>query len=129
MTFDSALEELMYARVTMFSTKPATLTPLIATVRDTVLSRVKDYEGFVHAQFVTRSRINKAILTTFWRTEYDAMQAEKDGELDWEMEQIEPYVVGPAVIEGYEVSCIEGGLVPVRPGAEQDENPGAVKSG
>jgi hypothetical protein len=94
----------VFARVTMFAVKPGVLTPLIAAAREQVVPLSRGESGFLRAQLLTRSRINKVIYTSFWRTEFDAVQAEKRGLLDEEMKLFEPFAAGPAVVEGYEVS-------------------------
>jgi hypothetical protein len=96
----------MFARVTMFSVKPACWPALIAVGRDQVIPASQAHEGFVRAELLTRSRINKLVYTSFWRTEYDALEAEKQGQLDAEMALFEPFAAGPAIVEGYEVSAL-----------------------
>lgn len=97
----------MHAQVTMFSVKPATLTRLIETVKGQVVPDLHEQPGCLRVEFLTRSRINKALLVSFWMTEFDAMEAEKQGVLDQQMSLLEPFVTGPAIVEGYEVSIIE----------------------
>jgi hypothetical protein len=96
----------VYARVTSFSVKPGALTQLIAVAREQVVPRSLEQPGFVRAVFLTRSRINKAMFTSYWRTEHDAMKAEEAGLLEAEMSLFEPYAAGPAIVEGYEVSVL-----------------------
>jgi hypothetical protein len=96
----------MFARITTFGVREGVLTPLIATVREQVVPRSRRHDGFLRAELLTRSRINKIVYTSFWRTEFDAMQAEKEGLLDEEMALLEPFAAGPAIVEGYEVSML-----------------------
>jgi hypothetical protein len=96
----------VFARVTVFAVKPAVWPGLIAAARDRAMAASQSHEGFLRAELLTRSRLNKAIYTSFWRTEYDAMQAEEQGLLDDEMALFEPYAAGPGVVEGYEVSAL-----------------------
>jgi hypothetical protein len=88
----------------MFPVKPGVLTPLIAVTREQIVPRSHEQPGFVRAVLLTRSRINKAVYTSYWRTENDAMKAEHAGLLDEEMALFEPFAAGPAIVEGYEVS-------------------------
>lgn len=96
----------MFARVTMFAVKPAAWPHLIAAAREQAVPASEAHAGFLRAELLTRSRINKAIYTSFWRTEFDAMEAEKEGLLDEEMAHFEPFAAGPAIVEGYEVSVL-----------------------
>jgi hypothetical protein len=94
----------VFARVTSFAVKPGALTPLIAVAREQIIPRSREQAGFMRAVFLTRSRINKAVYTSYWRTEYDALKAEEGGLLEAEMSLFEPHAAGPAIVEGYEVS-------------------------
>jgi hypothetical protein len=96
----------VYARVTMFAVKPAVLPRLIAVARDRVVPRSQREPGFLRAELLTRSRINKVVYTSFWKTEFEAQQAERAGLLDEEMALFEPFAAGPAIVEGYEVSLL-----------------------
>ena len=58
------------------------------------------------AELLTRSRINKIVYTSFWRTEFDAMNAERQGLLEEEMARLEPFAAGPGIVEGFEVSML-----------------------
>jgi hypothetical protein len=100
----------VFARVTLFAVKPAAWSSLIAAAREKVMPASQACEGFLRAELLTRSRINQAMYTSFWRTEFDAMEAEKAGLLDEEMGHFEPFAAGPAIVEGYEVSAsVDGG--------------------
>jgi hypothetical protein len=96
----------MFARVTTFAVREGVLTPLIATVREEIVPASQRHEGFLRAELLTRSRINKIVYTSFWRTEFDAMNAEKQGLLDEEMARLEPFAAGPGIVEGFEVSML-----------------------
>ncbi|MGH3004741.1 MAG: hypothetical protein ACRDOS_02345 [Gaiellaceae bacterium] len=96
----------MFARVTTFAVKPAAWPHLIAVARDEVVPASQARPGFLRAELLTRSRISKAIYTSFWHTEFDAIEAERGGHLDDEMARFEPYAAGPAIVEGYEVSVL-----------------------
>ncbi|GMQ85649.1 MAG: hypothetical protein BMS9Abin07_1216 [Acidimicrobiia bacterium] len=96
----------MFVRLTVFPVRPATFTSMIATVRNDIVPLNATHAGFLGAQLLTRTRIDKAVLQTTWRTEYDALQADEDGLLDREMSFLEPYASGPAVVEGFEVSVL-----------------------
>lgn len=101
----------MFARVTMFPVLPATFTPLIDAVRHQVLANSMQHPGFMRGELLTRSRIDKAIWISFWNTENDSKTAEVEGLLDQEMRILEPFVSGPAIVEGYEVSIDEAQVV------------------
>ena len=96
----------MFARVTIFAVKPAAWPGLIAVARDRAMPASQGHQGFLRAELLTRSRLNQAIYTSFWHTEFDAMEAEKQGLLDEEMALFEPYASGPGIVEGYEVSAL-----------------------
>lgn len=96
----------MFARVTIFAVKPAAWPGLIAAGRDRAMPASRAHQGFLRAELLTRSRINQAVYTSFWRTEFDAIEAEKQGLLDEEMALFEPFAAGPGIVEGYEVSAL-----------------------
>ena len=79
---------------------------LVAAGRDGVIAASREHHGFLRGELLTRSRINKVVYTSFWATEFDAMEAEKQGLLDAEMALFEPFAAGPAIVEGYEVSAL-----------------------
>lgn len=102
----------MFARVTIFAVKPAAWPGLIAVARERAIPASRAHEGFLRAELLTRSRLNKAIYTSFWRSEFDSMEAEKQGLLDAEMALFEPFAAGPATVEGYEVSALYDASAP-----------------
>jgi len=104
----------MFVRLTVFPVRPATFTSMIATVRDDIVPFSATHAGFLGAQLLTRTRIDKAVLQTTWRTEYDALQADENGLLEREMRLLEPFASGPAVVEGFEVSVLVD-ATPVEP--------------
>jgi hypothetical protein len=99
----------VYARVTIFAVKPAVLPRLIALTRQRIVPRAQREPGFLRAELLTRSRINKVVYTSFWKTEFEAEQAKLAGLLDEEMALFEPFAAGPAIVEGYEVSVLADG--------------------
>jgi len=96
----------MFARLTIIPVQPATFTSLISTVREELLRKSESHPGFLGAQLLTRTRIDKAVLQTFWRTEYDADTADEKGLLSEEIRLLEPFAAGPVVVEGFEVSVL-----------------------
>lgn len=96
----------MYVRVTTVPVQAARFSPLISTVREKILPLAARHDGFLGGQLLTRTRINKALWQTTWRTEFDAQQADKKGLLAQEMELLAPFASGTAYVEGFEVSVL-----------------------
>lgn len=96
----------MFAQVTTFGIRSATITQIVRAFDQEVLPRAREQAGFLKADLLTRSRLNKGVAIFYWDRERDAMEFRKSGGLDDLLAPLGPYLLDEPVTEGYEPNIV-----------------------
>jgi heme-degrading monooxygenase HmoA len=96
----------MFAQVSTFRIHSATITKVVRAFNQQVLPQAQNQQGFLKADLFTRSRLDKGVAVFFWDTEADAMACRDSGALQTVLAPLEPFLLEPAVTEGYEPNVV-----------------------
>lgn len=96
----------MFAQVTTFRIRSATITKIVRAFDREVLPQARRHTGFLKADLLTRSRLNKGVAILYWERERDALDCRTSGGLDALFEPLRPYLLEDPVTEGYEPNVV-----------------------
>ncbi|MGH3004738.1 MAG: antibiotic biosynthesis monooxygenase family protein [Gaiellaceae bacterium] len=96
----------MFAQVTTFRIHSAAITKVVRAFERQILPEARTQPGFLKADLLTRSRLNKGVAVFYWDTEGDAMNCQKSGTWSKLLAPLDPFVLEPPTTEGYEPNIV-----------------------
>jgi heme-degrading monooxygenase HmoA len=97
----------MFARLTTMNVKPDRIEEAIAIYKKSVIPAAKSQKGFVAAYLLADRETGKGLSITFWKTEQDALENERNRYYQEQLVKFLDMFQSPPIREGYEVS-VEG---------------------
>jgi heme-degrading monooxygenase HmoA len=94
----------MEARVITAQIEPGKIDEAIGIYRDSVVPAVKEKQGFKGAFLLTDPNSDRGISVTLWETEADMKAGETSNYLREQIAKFATVLLGPPVVEHYDVS-------------------------